>query len=284
MPYQSAGSGRVVEEEGLLPDDVNIGVPNSARGDGTATAELVAKLRFLNCAACLFILLFHSLPLLLNPVRLTLLVSSPVRLVLEILVALLALFLLLVEARIPILGERVLILMSKLSVGSCQCIDLDVARGRVLVLSIMGACLVLINYLALAARGGVPSSSPSGSDDADVGVDAGGADATNVTSANITADPGHDAHVGKDNETVFASAFFVVIRCIVFSPSIWIILLLVGYTIYVMQTFPEYSESRGYSIQTGRSNAATETASEGPSWASNVGNFARGSGYQTVGS
>ena len=171
MPYQSAGSGRVVEEEGLLPDDVNIGVPNSARGDGTATAELVAKLRFLNCAACLFILLFHSPPLLLNPVRLTLLVSSPVRMVLEILVALLALFLLLVEARIPILGERVLMLMTKLSVGSCQCIDLDVARGRVLALSIMGSCLVLINYLALAASGGVPSSAPSGSDDADVGVD-----------------------------------------------------------------------------------------------------------------
>lgn len=291
MPYQSAASGRAasgraVQESyddsaaSLLPD-VNVGAPNSARGEGTTTAELVSKLRFFNCAACLFVLLFHSLPLLLNPVRLTLLVSSPVRLVLELLAALLALFLLVVEARIPILGEKALLLMTKLFPRAC--IDLNVARGRVVALSIMGACLVLINYLALTARGGAPSSSPSGESESGSGIDTAADEGVNATTANVTdAGAGHDEHVGKDNETVFASAFFLVIRCIIFSPSIWIILLLVGYTIYVMQTFPEYGETRAYSIQ--GADIIAEAAGEGPSWASNVGNFAQGSGYQTVGS
>ncbi|KAL7532879.1 hypothetical protein ACHAXR_006649 [Thalassiosira sp. AJA248-18] len=262
----SAISGRLLPDSGI---NVNVGASNSAAGEGTTTAELVAKLRFLNCAACLFIILFHSLPILLNPIRLTLLLSSPMRLILEAIVGILALFLFLVEARIPILGEKVLILMRGLAVGTSQCIDLDVARGRVLALVIMGGSLGLINYLS---HDGISSSK------SDAGPNS---DEASIPSANVT-DSGN-GDMGAYSENVSASIFFTIIQCTLFSPTTLIAFSLAAYTLHVMHTFPEYGQTREYSIQDGLDTTAASAASAGPSWVSNVGGFARGNGYQNVG-
>lgn len=252
----------------LLPGDsnINVGSSNSARGEGTTTQELAAKLRFLNCGACLFILLFYSLPIFLNPIRLTLLVASPVKLILELIVGVLALFILLVEARIPILGEQVLILMRGVAFGRFQCLDLDVARGRVLALVIVGSSMTMINYLS---HNGVPPSKSSGDEPT--------SDELYIPSANIT-DFGTDDTSASDVSA--SSLFMIIIQCTIFSPSILIVLTLTAYTLYVVHIFPEYSEARAYSIQDGSSTSTTPaTASSGPSWASHVG---EGNGYQTV--
>ena len=110
MSYQTSSSAREVQESyhddtpdtGLgrllssgrssttTNDNVNIGVGNSARGFGTTTSELILKFRFLNCLVCLLIISFHTLPMILNPIHLTLLLSSPMKLLLELMAALLA--------------------------------------------------------------------------------------------------------------------------------------------------------------------------------------------------
>ena len=205
MPYQSNSSGRQVQESyddssfapassggSLLPNsnNINVGSSNSARGGGTTTAELVAKFRFLNCAVCLFILLFHTLPILLNPVRLTLLATSPTRLILECIVGILSLCLLLIEARIPFLGEKAVKLVRGIGV------DLDVARGRVLALVMMSGSIFLTNYLLAASNT---------SDDTSA-----------FPLANNVTDSG-------DGENVTGSAILVILQCIIFSPSILIV-------------------------------------------------------------
>mmetsp|Transcript_41939 Transcript_41939/g.75573 ORF Transcript_41939/g.75573 Transcript_41939/m.75573 type:complete len:275 (+) Transcript_41939:78-902(+) len=273
MQYQS--NNRSVEESydsstitgRLLPDSgINVGASNSARGDGTTAAELVTKFRLLNCGACLFIILFHTLPIIFNPIRLTLLISSPVRLILELIVGILASFLFLVEARIPILGEKVLILMRKFAVGRNQYIDLDVARGRALILMIMGGSLGLINYLA---HNGVSSSKSGG----------GASDEISIPSSNVTDSANDDA--SANNRDASVSTLFIILQCTVFSPTTLIVFILSAYTLYVLNSFPEYAESRAYSIQDGSDTAA---ASTGPSWVSNVGDSVQGNGsYQTVG-
>jgi len=50
MAYQSA-AGRPAVQESYGTDarsSSNVGLPNSARGEGTTTSEMVAKLRFFN--------------------------------------------------------------------------------------------------------------------------------------------------------------------------------------------------------------------------------------------
>ena len=279
MQYQS--NNRSVEESydsstitgRLLPDSgINVGASNSARGDGTTAAELVTKFRLLNCGACLFIILFHTLPIIFNPIRLTVLISSPVRLILELIVGILASFLFLVEARVPILGEKVLILMRKFAVGRNQYIDLDVARGRALVLMIMGGSLGLINYLA---HNGVSSSKSGGET----------SDEISIPSSNITDSANDDASANNGDVSVSAdfsvSTLFIIIQSTVFSPTTLIVFILSAYTLYVLNSFPEYAESRAYSIQ---DESDTAAASTGPSWVSNVGESVQGNGsYQTVG-
>mmetsp|Transcript_25795 Transcript_25795/g.44037 ORF Transcript_25795/g.44037 Transcript_25795/m.44037 type:complete len:279 (+) Transcript_25795:92-928(+) len=277
MSYQS-NPNRAVEETyddsspitgHLLPGaGVNVGASNSAMGEGTTTAELVAKFRFLNSGACLFILLFHTMKIAFNPIRLTLLMSSPIRFILEIVVGALALFLFLVEARVPVLGEKVLVLMKRFAVGGNQLIDLDVARGRALTLLIIGGSLGMINYLA---RSGA-SSSKSG-----------------VVLSDETAPPSVngtdvDVDMSESNEEVSSSLFFTIIQCTVFSPTALIAFSLSSYTFYVMHTFPEYAQSKAYSIEDGpEATVAGTGASTGPSWVSNVGDLVRGNGYQNVG-
>lgn len=275
MSYQS-NPNRPVEESyassgaALLPGsgsgNINVGASNSARGEGTTTSEICAKLRFLNSGVCLFIILFHTLPIALNPVRLTLMVTSPIKLILELIVSPLAVFLFCVEARIPVLGEKVLRVMQKFAVGGNQFIDLDLAGGRVTALMIMGASLGLINHLAMPAKSSGVSPTES-FDEPD-------------PSTNTTEIGNDDASTNNGNAS--ASVLFTIIQCTVFSPTTLMVFTLAAYTLYVMHTFPEYASSREYSIQDGSESTATAPASDGPSWISNVGTSLGSNGYQTV--
>mmetsp|Transcript_34799 Transcript_34799/g.74093 ORF Transcript_34799/g.74093 Transcript_34799/m.74093 type:complete len:285 (-) Transcript_34799:369-1223(-) len=283
MPYQSNPGRRAVEESYdssatstrlLLPDaGVNVGTPNSAMGGGTTTSELTTKFRTLNCAACLFVLLFHTLKIAFNPVRLATLISSPIRLMLEVIAGILALLLFLVEARVPMLGERALNDSRRLAMGGNPCIDLDVARGRALALAIIGASLGLINYLSRdgtsSGKGGVGDASGEMS----------------VPSTNAT-DSGEDVTNANADANTTSNMLFIIIQCIALSPTTLVVIVLAAYTLYAMKTFPEYAESRAYSIQ-GGSSGDTAAASTAPSWITNVGttvgNVVQGSGYEKVG-
>lgn len=109
--------------------NVNVGASNSARGEGTTTAELVTKVRSLNCTTCLIVLLFHTLPIVLNPIRLVLLIASPARFIMEIAVALLALVVFMVDARIPVFGEKVILFVRGFAMGGIHFIDLNTTKG-----------------------------------------------------------------------------------------------------------------------------------------------------------
>jgi hypothetical protein len=286
MAYQS-NSVRSVEEhyDDVLPterfvDSVNTGRTNSARGEGTTTAELVAKFRFLNCCACLLALLIHVFPIVLNPIRLTLLFSSPIKLMLESLVASLALSVLLVEARIPILGEKVMSQIREFAGGRIRCMDLNVAWGRVLALMIMGASISLINYKDIISSskndGGPPIEVP--------GV-------VNNTATNTT-----DSSLGSHTSTTMTSdvssisTLFVIVQCTVFSPIVVILFSLSAYTLGVIRDFPEFAQVRAYEIQVDSDAVASSRASgfTRPSWVSNAFDSARGfgsardSGYQSL--
>lgn len=300
MPYQS-NLGRSVEEQyddvsasdRLLSGsviDVNTGRTNSARGEGTTTAELVAKFRFLNCCACLFVLL----PIVLNPFRL--ISSSPIKLMLEFLAASLALSVLLVEARIPILGEKVLSLMREFAGGRIQCMDLNVARGRVLALMIMGASISLIIYMALDDKDISSSENDRGSP-----IEIPGAvnnmtnnmtDFGNHTSNMTDFSPDHTSSTTMTSEISIVSTLFVIVQCTVLSPTVVILISLSAYTLNVMRNFPEFAQVRAYEIQD-ESDAGTPSRASGftrPSWVTNVFDSARGSvfdsargsGYQTL--
>lgn len=187
------------------------------------------------------------------------------KLILEVIVGLLALCLFLVEARIPVLGEKVLRLLRGFSVGNFQCLDLNVARGRVLALMIMGGSIGLVNYLSY--HNGVSTSDSGGAEPS--------SDEIAIPSTNIT-DSGSDTTSASN---ALVSTLFLIIQCTVFSPITLIIFTLSAYTLYVMHTFPEYAQERAYSIE---DESNTATASSGPSWVSNVSENARGNGYQTV--
>ena len=280
-------------------DGVNVGASNSARGEGTTTSELIAKTRFLNCCACLFIILFHTLPIVLNPVRLTLLLSTPMKLILELAVAIVSLFLFIVEARIPILGEKVLLLMRRIAFGNLQLLDMNVARGRVFTLVTIGLFLGLINYMSLDIT--------NASDSANIGdiipiptsiaEDIVSNTTSNITNAsNMTEFTGMQE--GDDINTKAISSsnasstsiLFIIMQCT--SLSIWFVIAVVAYTIYVMHTFPDFSHHKAYDDFESPDDALTPV-STGPSWTSNVGtyvdsvrgnidSYVQGSGYQTV--
>ncbi|KAL3821666.1 hypothetical protein ACHAXA_006086 [Cyclostephanos tholiformis] len=294
MTYQS-NLNRSVEEhyddptsDRFLTDSVisvNTGRTNSARGEGTTTAELVAKFRFLNCCACLFILLFRTLPIILNPFRL---ISSPVKLMLEFLVAQLALSVFLVEARIPILGEKVLFLMRKFAWGRIQCMDLNVARGRFLALMIMGGSISQINYMAMNAEytssvnndGGSPIEIPGG---------------VNSTATNMAGfSPGNRSNTTTTSDVSNVSKLLAILQSTAFSPTVVILFSLSAFTLYVIRNFPEFAQVRAYEVQDESDPGLSRTESEytrpswvssgftRPSWVSNAFDSARGNGYQTM--
>ena len=80
---------------------------------------------------------------------------------------------------------------------------------------------------------------------------------------------------------------FIILQCT--SPSIWIIIVWIGYTIYIMNEFPEIQLEKAYEIEES-DQILTPVASSGPSWTSNVGSYVRdnvssigqGSAYQTI--
>jgi len=205
-------------------------------------------------------------------------------------VGVLALCLFCVEARVPVLGEKMLRLLSRGGSGGggggggerYPCIDLDVARGRLLALMIMGGCLGLINYLG-----------HENNDDTNNGGMHSGIPSSNVTGF------GEDYSTSSEKEDDHGNGsahhmhlLYIIVHCIVLSPNTLIVFALAGYTMYVMNAFPEYAEVRAYSIQdesdsSGAGAASTTTTTTAvPSWVSNVGNIVQarvqGGGYQNV--
>ncbi len=259
--------------------NVNVGRSNSARGEGTTTAELVTKVRSMNCVASLTILVFHTLPRVLNPIRLVMLISSPIRLIVEILVSSLALFLLLVEARIPVLGEKVILYVRGIT-GS-HFIDLNVASGRVFALIAMSGLLTLANLLTLGFfstlryGNGEPSS------------------VVELTNATLVNNTNTQSDFGKDTSSASSgtSPLFIFIQCTLFSPTIIMLFLLIVYTLYLMQNFPEFANSTAYEClppcgpdSDVRTTITPVTDSGRPSWVSNILSNVnvRGSGYQSL--
>jgi hypothetical protein len=256
--------------------NVNVGRSNSARGEGTTTEELVTKIRSMNCVASLTVLVLHTLPGVLNPMRLMVLISSPIRLIAEILVASLALFLLLVEARIPVFGEKAILYVRGIA-GSHNFIDLNLASGRVFALIAMSGLLALTNLLtagffsALTYGNGGPSSV---------------VELTNATAVNNSSNNNIQS---KDMSSAASgpSPLFIFIQCTLFSPTIVMLSLSIIYTLYLMQNFPEFANSTAYEClpPIGPNSEITPVTDSGrPSWVSNIWSNAnvRGSGYQSL--
>jgi len=219
-------------------------------------------------------------------------------LILELAVAIVSLFLFIVEARIPILGEKVLLLMRRIfSFGNLQLLDMNVARGRVFTLVTIGLFLGLINYISLDIT--------NASDSANIGdiipiptsiaEDIVSNTTSNITNAsNMTEFTGME---GDDNTKAISSSnasstsiLFIIMQCT--SLPIWFVIAVVVYTIYVMHTFPDFSRHKAYDDLESPDDALTPV-STGPSWTSNVGtyvdsvrgnidSYVHGSGYQTV--
>ena len=305
MAYQSAATGRPPVQEsygGLDPDSANIGLSNSARGEGTTTSEVAVKLRFFNCVTCAYLILFHSLPIVINPIRLALLLKSPTRIVLEAIVGILALSMLITEARVPILAEKILALFRKCSVGNVQLIDLDLARGRVVALFIMVWAFGTINHLNMhksshSGNESVIESDPTTMMDDDVQqaviVNAtNSSDVLNETMSStddmlgsINSTPGYN-NSSSDNTFIRT-----IIWCILLSPTMWILLALLSYTIYVIKEYPSYADAREFAhVQDGSSSSGSRPLSptSARSWVSTIPDFssiasvAGAAGYQSV--
>jgi len=279
----NTGIGRLLSSgrsSSTTNDNVNVGYANSSRGFGTTTSELILKFRFLNCLVCLLIISFHTLPMILNPIRLTLLLSSPMKLLLELMAALLALSLFLVEARIPILGEKVLIMTRKISLGNVKLIDVNIARGRVIALTLIGLCLGLVNYLTLDISAASESIDSSGDDETIPAIivsnDMNVTTNTNITDMSNTTttytEPDHEETNTSVSKEQSMSMLFIIFQCT--SPSIWILVVLIGYTIYIMNEFPEIQLEKAYEIEES-DQILTPVSSSGPSWTNNVGSYVR---------
>jgi hypothetical protein len=240
--HYGADDGTSQQQHLLNP---NVGIPNSSRGEGTTLSEISSKLRFLNCSASLFVILFHSLPRILNPIRLAVLLASPIQLISEVVLACCALSLLLVEARIPMLGLKALEIVRR---GSK--IDLDTARGRVVMLVIMAGSCGLIQYLLFVSKhgdGGRDSSPQSDSThESNDYMPAGNITSfNNTTSFNKTMNTMSpiNNYDGNKHQTSILS---LLIQSTIVSPTMWVLISLVIYTTYVMQTYPDYVHSRAH--------------------------------------
>ncbi|KAL7495064.1 hypothetical protein ACHAWT_005566 [Skeletonema menzelii] len=293
--YQSSSTtGRppVQESYGGTNDlsSSNVGLPNSARGEGTTTSEMTAKLRFFNCIVCAYLLLFHSLPIVMNPIRLALLLRSPVRLLLEIIVGVVAISMLITEAQVPIFAEKILILFRKCRVGNVQLVDLDVARGRVVAIVMMTMAIGTMNHLN--------SHYSHGNNNNNITVEIMNSTAVmNETIIDIdnTTTTSYDpvSTYSSDNHNAIVGFLLAVIYSTVFSLTMWILLSLLSYTIYVIREYPTYAEYRAFpNLQddsTTSSSGTTQPLSSASarSWVSNIPDFssitgAAGGGYQSV--
>ena len=145
------------------------------------------------------------------------------------------------------------------------------------------------NYLAWHIQdGGVPSNKSGGDTDTEPIPDE---IISNSTAANNITDDmsGNENMSGNDDMMIgnSSSTLLIILQCTAFSPSVVILLLLAGYTLYITHTFPEYAPERAYSIENDENDRTTMgAASTGPSWvnSTNVVGDLHTSGYQTVGS
>lgn len=251
----------------------NVGVSNSSRGEGTTLSEITSKMRFLNCGTSLFVILFYAVPLL-NPIRLTMLLASPTQLILEVLVACCALSLFIVEAGIPIIGERVLESVRRTS------IDLDLAKGRLMALMIMATACGMVQYLVYVSKHGNGAASIAVDDgaaiDTEAVVNATFAENTttsNVSSSNDIPDTGSrmKSHQSKQHTSNILSAM---IQSTIISPTMWILISMIVYTLHVMQTYPDYVYKRAYPEHFGldRVSTANATNTTGSGMYQNLGN------------
>ena len=256
MSYQNptqecyGAEGTSNQEHRLL--NPNVGVSNSSRGEGTTLSEITSKLRFLNCSASLFVILFHSLPRVLNPIRLALLLASPIQLILEFVLFFCAFGLFVVEARMPVIGSRMVSIFRKSKM------DLDTGKGRVSLLLIMiGACWT-IQYLSHSSKNGkgLVDSKPIGN-------------ATISNSILINGTTGHETLPAGDSKSI--SIPFVILQCALFSPSMWILISLIVYTLYIMQTYPDYETSRAFLEETNLPPSSSQYKSSGSVGYQNVG-------------
>lgn len=315
MAYQSASRPAAQESYGADNDansSSNIGLSNSARGDGTSLLEMVAKLRFFNCIVCTYIILFHILPILLNPIKLALVLKSPIRLLLEIIVTLLSVALFTTEIRMPIFAEKLLhFLFRKCRLPSTggnrgmQLLDLDVARGRVVCITVMTLCIGMVNHLNSAPHSGTASNYVDNVVDNDAqesminGTNSSAlaaAELFNETTATaVTAEAATgDIQDENNNNTAILGFLSAIFYSTVFSVTMWFLLTLLVYNLYVMKEYPSYAEYRAFPHvqQQNEDEALSPTAANSSrrSWVSNITDFSSirsavggvGGGYQSV--
>ena len=274
MSSYQASTTRINDEHDFA---VNTGQANSGRGEGTTTPELVAKFRFLNVSVSLAVLLFHTLGMILNPVKLAFLLSSPARVLLEAAAAALALALLVVEGRVPLLAERVL-----------RRVDLDSAGGRAAALAGAGACIVASCYLARGGGAGPAAAVDPLGPAVDGGADGATTVTGNYTAANATGTDGlgveDDLLEGSDGvQQPAGSVVAAVMGCALLSPTALIVLAASAYTVRIMYVHADFAEHRHYDLAVGRPDGVlTPTRqSGGRAWTASLGQLG-GGGYQTV--
>ncbi|KAL7522337.1 hypothetical protein ACHAWX_007025 [Stephanocyclus meneghinianus] len=225
----------------------NVGVSNSSRGQGTTLSEIASKLRFMNVAASMFVILFHSLPIAMNPFRLTSLLASPIRLVLEAILAILSLALFVVEGQIPFVGQKVLDLMRG-NHYQRKFLDIDTASGRLNVFMIMAGACGLINYLTVDSR--LHNVATRNYDSHEEVMDstfsnATFANASAIDNRMIDSRSNNNKNISGSHES-FGFFLYILVRCTIFSPTMCFLVSLVIYTIYIMQTYPDYVHLRAY--------------------------------------
>lgn len=316
MAYQSASRPAAQESYGADNDansSSNIGLSNSARGDGTSLLEMVAKLRFFNCTVCTYIILFHILPILLNPIKLALVLKSPIRLLLEIIVTLLSVALFTTEIRMPIFAEKILHFLfrkcrSPITTGGnrgMQLLDLDVARGRVVCIAVMTLCIGMVNHLNSAPHSGTASNYVDNVVDNDAqesminGTNSSALAAAELfnetTATTVTAEAATgDIQDENNNNTAILGFLSAIFYSTVFSVTMWFLLTLLVYNLYVMKEYPSYAEYRAFPHvqQQNEDEALSPTAANSSrrSWVSNITDFSSirsavggvGGGYQSV--
>ena len=242
-----------------------------------------------------------------NPVRLTLLLKSPVRLVLEAIVGMVALSMLITEAQVPILAEKILVLFRKFAVGNVQLVDLDVARGRVVAIVIMTLAMGMMNHLN-SHYSHDNSNSNDTVDPTVVSDDDGGngmnstapmnetiVDIDNATSSTLDPTTFTYNNNSNDNHNAIIGFLLAIMYSTIFSLSMWILLALLSYTLYVIREYPSYAEYRVFpNLQNGSNSSGegrpTLSSASGRSWVSNIPDFSSirgaagsgGGGYQSV--
>ena len=250
-----------------------------------------------------------------NPVRLTLLLKSPVRLVLEAIVGMVALSMLITEAQVPLLAEKILILFRKFAVGNVQLVDLDVARGRVVAIVIMTLAMGMMNHLN-SHYSHDNSNSNDNTVDPKAVLDGGNGmnstvpmnetivDIDNATTSTLDPTTFTYNNNNSDNHNAIIGFLLAIMYSTIFSLSMWILLALLSYTLYMIREYPSYAEYRvfpnlqndsgsggsGSSLGAGRPTSLS-SASGRRSWVSNIPDFSSirgaagsggGGGYQSV--